>query len=224
MPYKILYADDEVRFHKLLKIFLADEDYEIHCFSRGDDLLDYLYDNKADLVLLDIMMPGLDGYETCRAIRQEYRLPIIMLTALDDEAHEIRGIDSGADDYLSKPFTADLLKARIRGVLRRVKREEISKTRLSGILFDDVESSFDAGEGPVSLSPKEFELLKYLVMNESQILTREQLLNHVWGFDYYGDPRTLDTHIKTLRARLGAKSDRIKTIRGKGYSYRGDNL
>jgi len=232
MAAKIIYADDEARYRNLIKMFLSPEGYEVVCFENGEAVLDYLDRSRdADLILLDVMMPGLDGWETCRAIRSVSRVPVIMITALDDTASEVQGMDIGADDYVSKPFAREVLLARIRRLLARTRQEQLSCFEAEGIRFIDAAGSIvipGTTEGTaettkgIKLTPREYDLFKYLVLNKTIILSRDQILNGVWGFDYDGDPRTVDTHIKSLRARLGVFGKRIKTVRNRGYVYSGD--
>jgi DNA-binding response OmpR family regulator len=222
MSAKIVYADDEIRFHKLVKIFLRKENYEIVTFSNGLDVIDYLSSHKdVDLVLLDVMMPGLNGWETCREIMKNFQIPVLLITALDDEHSEVFGMNLGADDYIRKPFSKEILSARVRALLRRNRNRETRDLEDEGIMMIESLNSIKMENKNVNLTPKEYELLKYLIINKKIVLSRDSILNHVWGMDYYGDPRTVDTHIKSLRAKLGPKGTRIKTIRNKGYSYWG---
>jgi two-component system, OmpR family, response regulator ResD len=223
MTAKIVYADDEVRFHKLVKMFLREEKYEIETFTNGMDVIDYLSShNDVDLVLLDVMMPELDGWETCKEIQQNFQIPVLMITALDDENSEVHGMDLGADDYISKPFSREILAARVRAILRRTKKKEIRELEDEGIFLMESLNSIRIKNREINLTPKEYELLKYLITNKKIVLSRNSILNHVWGMDYYGDPRTVDTHIKSLRAKMESEGNRIKTIRNKGYSYSGE--
>lgn len=222
MSATILYADDEIRFHKLVELFLSQEGYNVISFSGGEELIDYLCEKPAaDLVLLDLMMPGMDGWETCREIREKFSIPVIMLTALSDESSEVRGINTGADDYIGKPFSRDRLVARVNALLRRTAQQRSKALMDEGMVLREEESAIELSGRKINLSPKEFGLLEYLVINKSSVLSRMQLLDHVWGYDYCGDPRTVDTHIKSLRARLGEEGRRITTVRGKGYCYKG---
>jgi two-component system, OmpR family, response regulator ResD len=224
MTAKIVYADDEVRFHKLVKMFLREEKYEIETFTNGMDVIDYLSShNDVDLVLLDVMMPELNGWETCREIQQNFQIPVIMITALDDENSEVHGMDLGADDYISKPFSREILASRVRALLRRTKKIERKDLEDEGIALIESLNSIRINNRKIILTPKEFDLLKYMIQNKNIVLTRDSILNHVWGMDYYGDPRTVDTHIKSLRAKLDIDGKRIKTVRKKGYCYSGEN-
>jgi two-component system, OmpR family, response regulator ResD len=223
MTAKIVYADDEVRFHKLVKMFLREDNYDIETFTNGMDVIDYLSShNDVDLVVLDVMMPELDGWETCKEIQQNFQIPVLMITALDDENSEVHGMDLGADDYISKPFSKEILAARVRAILRRTKKQETINLGDEGISLVETLNSIRIENKEISLTPKEYDLLKYLILNKKIVLSRDTILNHVWGMDYYGDPRTVDTHIKSLRAKLETRGNRIKTIRNKGYSYSGD--
>jgi len=220
---KILYADDEPRYRKLVKLFFKEAGYTLITVSNGLEALEHMYDNTSiDLIILDVMMPIMDGWETCKEIREFSNVPIIMLTALDDEHNEIYGIDNGADDYISKPFSHDLLNARVKSLLRRVNKNKDDLLSDEGFGFDETRNEILYDGHSIELRPKEYELLKALVMNKNIVLSREQILNKVWGFDYEGDRRTVDTHIKSLRSSLGQLGDRIVTLRGKGYCYRGE--
>jgi DNA-binding response OmpR family regulator len=175
------------------------------------------------LVILDVMMPMLDGYETCRALRNASSVPILMLTALGDEGHEIRGMDGGADDYLPKPFSRDLLRARVRALFRRSGTAEPARWSGGGIVLDaDARRASSAGE-TLELSLKEFELLRYLMANAGAVCLRERILDRVWGPCYQGDPRTLDAHVKSLRRKLGKARALIVTCKGVGYSFEADD-
>ena len=223
MPTKILYADDEAQYRRLVKMFLEESGYDVLTVSNGEEVMDALYaDNEIKLVILDVMMPMMDGWETCKAIRQMSHVPILMLTALDDVENEVFGIENGADDYIAKPFSHERLIARIKGLLRRVRIECEDKFSDEGITLDETCNSVLFDGVQISLFPKEFDLFKYLVSNKGRVLTRDQILDHVWGYTYFGDRRTVDTHIKSLRAKLGEKSKRIVTLRNKGYCYRGE--
>lgn len=218
---KILIADDEIKYRRLIKLFLENRGYEVHAAEDGAALLT-LFSKHPDsrLIILDVMMPNLDGYETCKAIRDISSVPILMLTALDEISSEVKGFNQGADDYIAKPFSNELFVARVNALLRRHLQEQTSLEMKEGITFDEKNYSVDSSYGCVRLTQKEYYLLHVLVMNKDQIFSREQLLNNVWGYDYEGDPRTLDTHIKSLRKKIGDLAKSIITVRGKGYYYR----
>ena len=222
MPYKILYADDEKNYRKMIKMFLEKEHYEV--FTAGDGLqvleLLNLYKDIA-LIILDVMMPKLDGWKTCREIRKQSDVPILMLTALDNADNEAFGIDNGADDYIAKPFTHKIFMARIKALLRRSQKNKLNRFKDEGMEFNETKNSIHINDIVISLTPKEYELLKCLVLNKNLVLSRTKLLDKVWSYDYFGDPRTVDTHIKSLRAKLGPAGSRITTLRNKGYCYTG---
>ncbi|PAB58349.1 response regulator transcription factor [Anaeromicrobium sediminis] len=219
---KILVADDEANYRRLVKMFLEQANYEVLTVSDGNEVIDILNQcNDIDLVILDVMMPKLNGWQTCQEIREKSSIPIIMLTALGDVTNEVHGIEKGADDYISKPFSHEVLIARVGGLLRRVRRNEQEQFHDEGMAFEESTNSVYIDDKRISLRPKEYELLMCLVLNKSIVLSREQILDKVWGYNYFGDPRTVDTHIKSLRARLGEIGKRIRTLRNKGYSYRG---
>ncbi|MCX7024272.1 MAG: response regulator transcription factor [Spirochaetes bacterium] len=217
----ILYADDEPRYLRLVKLFLEREGYEVLTAGDGRSALEAL-GRRPDtaLVILDMMMPGMDGLGACRAIRSFSRVPILMLTALGDEPHEIRGIDTGADDYLAKPFSRDLLCARVRALLRRARAAAPDVLSGGGVTLDTGTREVAADGQPVALSFREFELLRHLMDNMDTVCPRERILDQVWGWNYEGDPRTLDTHVKSLRRKLGPAGGLVVTCRGVGYSFR----
>lgn len=219
---KILYADDEANYRRLVKMFLERAEYNVITVSNGEEVMNMLNQhNDFDLVILDVMMPKLNGWQACQAIREKSNIPIIMLTALGDVTNEVNGIEKGADDYIAKPFSQDILIARVGGLLRRVRQNQLEQFQDEGMIFEESTNSIIFDNNKIALRPKEYELLICLVLNKSIVLSREQILDKVWGYDYFGDPRTVDTHIKSLRAKLGHISERIKTLRNKGYCYRG---
>ncbi len=198
MSTKILYADDEAHYRRLVKMFLEESGYDVVTAENGEEALEIIHDDKdIQLVILDVMMPVMDGWVTCKSIRKISHVPILMLTALDDVNSEVFGIENGADDYISKPFSHELFIARVKGLLRRL--QTIEKDQLSGEHFklDETNNSVIINEEEIPLRPKEFELLKALLLNKNKVLSRDQILDLVWGFDYYGDRRTVDTHIKS---------------------------
>ena len=216
---KILVADDESRMRKLVKDFLLKSNFEVLEAEDGSQALDLFYATKdIALIILDVMMPRMDGFEVCREIRQTSQVPIIMLTAKDDERDELQGFQLGVDEYITKPFSPKILVARVEAVLRRTNQsEETELLEYGGIVVDKTAHSVTIDGKPVDLSFKEFELLTYFMENKGIALSREKILNHVWNYDYFGDARTIDTHVKKLRSKLGDKGDLIKTIWGVGY-------
>lgn len=219
---KILVVDDESLMRKLIKDFLVKKGYEIVEASNGELALDIFYAQKnISLILLDVMMPKLNGWEVVKEIRKSSKLPIIMLTAKSDEKDELLGFELGVDEYISKPFSPKILVARIEAILRRTNKiGESSQIRSkAGIVLDKNAHTLSIDETQIELSFKEFELLDYFMENEGIALSRDTILNHVWSYDYYGDARTIDTHVKKLRSKMGEKGDFIKTIWGMGYKF-----
>ena len=216
---KILVADDESRMRKLVKDFLIKSNFEVLEAEDGSQALDLFYATKdIALIILDVMMPKMDGFEVCREIRQTSQVPIIMLTAKSDERDELQGFQLGVDEYITKPFSPKILVARVEAVLRRTNQaEETELLEYGGIVVDKTAHSVTIDGKPVDLSFKEFELLTYFMENKGIALSREKILNHLWNYDYFGDARTIDTHVKKLRSKLGDKGDLIKTIWGVGY-------
>jgi two-component system response regulator ResD len=217
---KILIADDEARMRKLVADFLKKESYEIVEAEDGKRALQ-LFNETPDfkLVILDVMMPGYDGWTVCREIRKNSAVPIIMLTARGEENDELFGFDLGADEYISKPFSPMILVARVQALIRRVGSGVKSTKIYNGMEIDESGRVVRIDGERIDLSPKEFELLVYLAVNEGIALSREQILNSVWDYDYFGDARTVDTHIKKLRLKLRGKADYIQTVRGLGYKF-----
>ena len=221
---KILVVDDEARMRKIVKDFLVAKDYIVIEAGDGEEALDIMYkDNKIDLVILDIMMPKMDGWETCREIRKFSKVPIIMLTAKGDEMDELLGFELGIDEYISKPFSPKILVARIDAILRRANKLNEVDIITAGKLEINKTSHIVTVDGEsVELSFKEFELLCYFVENKGIALSREKILNSVWNYDYFGDARTIDTHVKKIRSKLGPCGEYIKTIWGMGYKFEVD--
>ena len=217
----ILIVDDESRIRKLIKDFLSKEGYKTLEAQDGEEALNVYSENseKISLILLDVMMPKLDGWSVLRQIRQSSKVPIIMLTARGEEQDELFGFELGVDEYISKPFSPKLLVARIKAIINRTseKNEEIKD--YDGIKIDTEGRTVSVDGKQVELSLREYELLKYLLDNENVALSREKILNNVWNYDYYGDSRTIDSHIKKIRHKLGKKGKYIKTIRGIGYKF-----
>lgn len=213
---KILVVEDEYDIRELLLNYLEHEGYEVRTASDGEQALTIFRREGADLVLLDILLPRLNGYEVCRDIREESDVPILMLTALDSEQNQLKGFDLRIDDYIPKPFSMPVLLRKIEAVLRRTMRTGGSRRIAYGSLILDLDGykTFVSGR-PVDLTPREFELLKALLQNQGRVLSRQTLLNRVWSYDFYGDERIVDTHIKNIRKKLGVEY--IETIRGVGY-------
>ncbi len=219
MP-KILYAEDQERYRKLVKVFLESAKFDVVTVEDGEKALEYIArHNDVDLILLDIMMPNIDGKEVCKYLRQTSDIPIIMLTALADSSNEVEGLNLGADDYVSKPFSRDTLIARINSVIRRCENKKIKNYHENGFEFIKDKGIVIIEGRKISLTPKEILLLEFFLNNKDFVFSRNQILDSVWGFDYYGDPRTVDTHVKSLRSRLGKYGNSIKTARGRGYYY-----
>ncbi len=218
---KILVVDDESRMRKLVKDFLVKNNYEVVEAGDGSQALDIFYGQKdIALIILDIMMPQMDGWEVCREVRQYSRVPIIMLTAKSDERDELQGFQLGVDEYISKPFSPKILVARVEAVLRRTNQLGNGENlEAGGIVVNKAAHSVVIDNKPVDLSYKEFELLAYFIENRGIALSREKILNNVWNYDYFGDARTIDTHVKKLRSKMGQKGDLIKTIWGMGYKF-----
>lgn len=216
---KILIVDDEARMRKLIGDFLVNNNYDIVEAVDGEDALKVFYATKGiSLIILDVMMPKMDGYEVLNNIRKDSKVPIILLTAKGEENDQLKGFVSGADDYIQKPFSPKILVARIKAILRRNDTSNMN-VEIGGIKIDKTAHQVYIDEKPVDFSFKEFELIDYLIENKGIALTREKILNAVWNFDYYGDARTVDTHIKKVRAKLGKKGDYIKTLWGFGYKF-----
>lgn len=221
---RILVVDDEARMRKLVKDFLVAKKYTVMEASNGEEALELVYKNKnIDLVILDVMMPKMDGWECCREIRKFSKVPIIMLTAKGDEMDELLGFDLGIDDYISKPFSPKILVARIDALLHRTGKLDEQDVISAGKLEINKTSHIVKVDGKqVELSYKEFELLCYFVENKGIALSREKILNSVWNYDYFGDARTIDTHVKKIRSKLGECGEYIKTIWGMGYKFEVD--
>lgn len=217
----ILVVDDESRVRKLIKDFLTKENYQTLEAADGEEALKVFQDNEAKikLVLLDVMMPKLDGWSVLRQIRQISNVPVIMLTARGEEQDQLFGFELGVDEYIPKPFSPRLLVARIKAILNRTEVKQDGKKDYGGIIIDTNGRTVTVDGKPIDLSLREYELLKYLLDNENIALSRENILNNVWNYDYYGDSRTIDSHIKKIRHKLGKKGKYIKTIRGVGYKF-----
>ncbi len=219
---KILVVDDESRMRKLVRDFLVKQNFEVLEAGDGEAALDLFYQEKnIALLILDVMMPKMNGWEVCKEVRENSRVPIIMLTAKGDESDELLGFELGVDEYISKPFSPKILVARVEAILRRSNKlaAEGQAVETGGILIDKAAHLVTVDGQRMELTYKEFELLSYFVENEGIALSREKILNHVWNYDYFGDARTIDTHVKKLRSKMGAKGDYIKTIWGMGYKF-----
>ena len=218
---KILVVDDESRMRKLVKDFLTKNDYDVLEAADGAQALDIFFENKdIVLVILDIMMPKVDGWQVCREIRSYSKVPIIMLTAKADERDELQGFELGVDEYISKPFSPKILVARVEAILRRTNQINTDEVlEAGGIIINKAAHIVIIDGEQVELSYKEFELLSYLIENKGIALSREKILNNVWNYDYFGDARTIDTHVTKLRSKMGNKGDLIKTIWGMGYKF-----
>ncbi|NBH83284.1 DNA-binding response regulator [bacterium C-53] len=218
---KILVVDDESRMRKLVKDFLVKKNYEVIEAADGSEALDIFFDDREiALVICDVMMPKIDGWQVCKEIREYSKVPIIMLTAKGDERDELQGFELGVDEYISKPFSPKILVARVEAILRRSNvLEESERMEMNGIVVDKTAHSVMIEGNPIELSFKEFELLTYFMENAGIALSREKILNNVWNYDYFGDARTIDTHVKKLRSKMGEKGECIKTIWGMGYKF-----
>ena len=219
---KILVVDDESRMRKLVHDFLTREGYAVVEAADGEEALDIFYsDKEISLIVLDVMMPKINGWEVCREIRKISKLPIIMLTAKGDESDELNGFEIGADEYISKPFSPKILVARVTALLRRANKigETADIREAGGIVMDKPAHTVAIDGQNIDLSVKEFELLDYFMNNRGIALSRERILDSVWSYDYFGDARTIDTHVKKLRSKMGAKGDYIKTVWGVGYKF-----
>lgn len=220
MKKNILIVEDEFRIRFLLRDYFNNEEFNVFEAENGVQALDIFKDNKIDLIILDIMMPVMDGLTTLEKIREVSTLPVILLTAKSQEEDKLQGYDFGADDYVTKPFSPKVLVAKVKALLKRTRNDIDSSTQdYGGISINKLSHEVKVNDNILSLSPKEYELLIYLMNNESIALSRDNILDNVWGLDYYGDIRTVDTNIKRLREKLGDKSNYIVTVRGSGYKF-----
>lgn len=216
----ILVVDDEQRMRKLVRDFLVKQDYRVLEAADGEEAVDiFLEDKDIVLVILDVMMPKMDGWETCKEIRQYSKVPIIMLTARGSEMDELRGFELGVDEYIAKPFSPKILVARVQALLRRSGAAGDEVITVGEIEMNHSAHEVKIGGKPIELSFKEFELLSYFMENKGIALSREKILNHVWDYDYFGDARTIDTHVKKLRSKMGECGSYIHTIWGMGYKF-----
>ena len=218
---KILVVDDESRMRKLVKDFLSREGYTVLEAADGVEAMDIFYEDKdIALIILDVMMPRMDGWQVCREIRESSKVPVIMLTARSEERDELQGFELGVDEYISKPFSPKILVARVNAILRRtLGTDDGDVISAGGIVIDKAAHIVKIDGKSVDLSYKEFELLAYFIENQGIALSREKILNNVWNYDYFGDARTIDTHVKKLRSKLGEKGEYIRTIWGMGYKF-----
>lgn len=217
----VLVVDDESRMRKLIKDFLLQKEFCVIEAEDGEKAIELFRDNQKEigLILLDVMMPKLDGWSVLRQIRQESNVPVIMLTARGEEQDELFGFELGVDEYISKPFSPKILVARVEAILKRTRQKENDVKDYGGIIIDSDGRTVKVDEKNVEMSLREYELLKYLVDNEGIALSRDKILNNVWNYDYYGDSRTIDSHIKKIRHKLGKKGKYIETMRGIGYKF-----
>ena len=221
---KILVIDDESRMRKLVRDFLTKKGYEVLEAANGEEAMEIFYEDKdIDLLILDVMMPKMDGWEVCREVRKTSKVPIIMLTAKADERDELLGFELGVDEYVTKPFSPKILVARVEAILRRSNvNTDDGIIRIGDITMNKNAHEVFVGDKPIELSFKEFELLTYFLENQGIALSREKILNSVWNYDYFGDARTIDTHVKKLRSKMGDKGEYIKTVWGMGYKFEVD--
>ena len=221
---KILVVDDESRMRKLVKDFLTKKNFQVLEAGNGEEAMDIFYEEKdIALIILDVMMPKMDGWEVCREIRKNSKVPIIMLTARSDERDELLGFDLGVYEYISKPYSPKILVARVEAILRRTGQNNPEDVISAGGIVIDKAAHLATVDGkPMELSFKEFELLTYFLENQGIALSREKILNSVWNYDYFGDARTIDTHVKKLRSKMGDKGEYIKTVWGMGYKFEVD--
>ena len=217
---KILVVDDESRMRKLVHDFLVKQGYVVLEAENGEEAVEIFFSDKTiSLIILDVMMPKMDGWQVCREVRHYSKVPIIMLTAKSDERDELMGFELGVDEYISKPFSPKILVARVEAILRRANAVMEEAMEVGGISLDKSAHSVRIDGNLIDLSVKEFELLEYFLKNRGVALSREKILNNVWNYDYFGDARTIDTHVKKLRSKMGEKGEYIKTIWGMGYKF-----
>ena len=216
---RVLVVDDEKLIVKGIRFSLEQDGYEVDCAYDGDEAIERAKEREYDVVLLDVMLPGHDGFEVCQTIREFSEMPIIMLTARGEERDELQGFDLGVDEYISKPFSPKILVTRVEAILRRSNGGSQDVIDVGGIHIDKTAHQVSVDGKPVDLSYKEFELMTYFAENQGIALSREKILNNVWNYDYFGDARTIDTHVKKLRSKLGEKGEYIKTIWGMGYKF-----
>ena len=217
---KVLMVDDEERMRKLVRDFLAKRDFQVLEAGDGEEAIDIFFaDKKIDLVILDVMMPKMSGWEVLETIRKYSKVPVIMLTAKSEERDELRGFELGVDEYITKPFSPKILVARVEALLRRTVGDQSEVLEVGGIRINKAAHTVTVDGRNLDLSFKEFELLTYFVENQGIALSRETILNNVWNYNYFGDARTIDTHVKKLRSKMGDKGEYIKTVWGMGYKF-----
>ncbi|SFG51784.1 response regulator transcription factor [Oribacterium sp. WCC10] len=217
---KVLVVDDEDRMRKLISDFLKIKDYDVLEAADGEEAIDKFFSDKdIALIILDVMMPRMNGWDVLKTVREHSKVPVIMLTARSEEQDELKGFEYGADEYISKPFSPKILVARVEAILRRSGVNQDDVINIGGIELDKSAHSVKIDGAEVELSFKEYELLLYFIENKGIALSREKILNNVWNYDYFGDARTIDTHVKKLRAKMGEKGDYIKTVWGMGYKF-----
>lgn len=220
MNNKILVVDDESRIRKIIRDFLVREGYVVCEAEDGEAALDiFCSNNDIDLIIMDVMMPKMDGWQLCKEVRKLSKVPILMLTAKSEEQDELKGFELGVDEYISKPFSPKILTARVNALLRRITGDDEEILDIAGITVNKIAHTVTIDGKEIDLSFKEFELLTYFMENRGIALSREKILNNVWNYDYYGDARTIDTHVKKLRSKMGEKGKFISTIWGMGYKF-----
>ena len=220
MNNKILVVDDESRIRKIIRAFLVREGYVVCEAEDGEAALDiFCSNNDIDLIIMDVMMPKMDGWQLCKEVRKLSKVPILMLTAKSEEQDELKGFELGVDEYISKPFSPKILTARVNALLRRTTGDSEEILDIAGITVNKIAHTVTIDGKEIDLSFKEFELLTYFMENRGIALSREKILNNVWNYDYYGDARTIDTHVKKLRSKMGEKGKFISTIWGMGYKF-----
>jgi two-component system response regulator ResD len=220
MNNKILVVDDESRIRKIIRDFLVREGYVVCEAEDGEVALDiFCSNNDIDLIIMDVMMPKMDGWQLCKEVRKLSKVPILMLTAKSEEQDELKGFELGVDEYISKPFSPKILTARVNALLRRTTGDDEEILDIAGITVNKIAHTVTIDGKEIDLSFKEFELLTYFMENRGVALSREKILNNVWNYDYYGDARTIDTHVKKLRSKMGEKGKFISTIWGMGYKF-----
>ena len=215
---RILIVDDEKLIRDVIKEYLSLEGYEVEEAEDGSEAVEKAMSEDYDLIIMDIMMPNKDGYQACKEIKQKKNIPFIMLSARGEEYDKLIGFDLGIDDYVTKPFSPKELVARVKAILKRTNNEEVL-LKFGGLVIDDKAHDVYVDDKKVNLTPKEYDLLKYIVSNKNIALSREQLLTNIWGYDFFGDDRTIDTHVKTLRNNLGDYRKYIVSVRGIGYKF-----
>lgn len=221
MEIKVLIADDELKYREILTDFLESEGYVVIAAKDGSEAVDLFFSiTGINLVILDVMMPKLDGWEVCKVIKDQSDVPVVMLTALGDERNEVHGFNIGADEYISKPFNYEIFIARINALLRKEIKESNNIIQIKEIMINQSSRTVSIDSEAIDLSPKEYQLLLYLVKNIGRALSRDQILNSVWGFDFFGGTRTVDTHIRGLRSKLGEHGQLIHTVRSFGYGMK----